>query len=90
MALFSNSNTISEISLTCQRTYKSLSKNNSDKPIGIQHKFEWTVLVGIIACHISDTGEYDMTCISLGSGLKCLPQSKLSKLGELVQDSHAE
>ncbi|CAI2199412.1 5280_t:CDS:2, partial [Funneliformis geosporum] len=67
MSLFSNSNIISEI----------LSKNNSDKPIGIQH----TVLVGIIACHISDTGEYDMTCISRG---------KLSKLGELVQDSHAE
>jgi len=53
MTLFSNTNIISELSLTCQQAYKSLSKKSSDKPIGIQHKFEWTVLAGIIACRIT-------------------------------------
>ncbi|RIA92541.1 adenosine deaminase/editase [Glomus cerebriforme] len=89
MIFFSDPRFVSELSLVCHRTYKSLSKS-SDKPIGIQHKFEWTVLSGIIACHITDTEEYNLTCISLGSGLKCLPQSKLSKSGDLIHDSHAE
>ncbi|PKY51099.1 adenosine deaminase/editase [Rhizophagus irregularis] len=89
MTFYSDPNFISELSLTCHQAYKSLSKK-SDKPIGIQHKFEWTVLSGIIACHITDTGKYSLTCISLGSGLKCLPQSKLSKSGDLIHDSHAE
>ncbi|GBC06088.1 hypothetical protein RclHR1_06610011 [Rhizophagus clarus] len=90
MPFYSDPNFITELSLTCHQAYKSLSKKSSDKPIGIQHKFEWTVLSGIIACHITDTGKYSLTCISLGSGLKCLPQSKLSKSGDLIHDSHAE
>jgi hypothetical protein len=59
MSFYSNPNFITELSLTCHQTYKSLSKKSSDKPIGIQHKFEWTVLSGIIACRI--TGKKNCT-----------------------------
>lgn len=52
MTFYSDPNFIRELSLTCHQAYNSLSKK-SDKPIGIQHKFEWTVLSGIIACHIT-------------------------------------
>jgi tRNA-specific adenosine deaminase 1 len=29
-------------------------------------------------------------CISLGTGIKCLPKSKVSSDGKLLHDSHAE
>ena len=53
MTFYSDPSFATELSLTCHQAYKSLSKKSSDKPIGIQHKSEWTVLSGIIACHIT-------------------------------------
>ncbi|KAG0185278.1 hypothetical protein DFQ28_009618 [Apophysomyces sp. BC1034] len=39
---------------------------------------------------IGNDDDYSIQVISLGTGLKCLPYSKLCKTGELVNDSHAE
>ncbi|KAF9908606.1 tRNA-specific adenosine deaminase 1 [Lobosporangium transversale] len=63
---------------------------------------EWTILAGIVmAIPVNDTeqsadkkGEgdelWDIACISLATGSKCLPQSKLSPRGDVVNDCHAE
>ncbi|KAH8554707.1 hypothetical protein BGW37DRAFT_480764 [Umbelopsis sp. PMI_123] len=37
-----------------------------------------------------DNEHYEISLVSLGTGLKCLPLSKLSQRGDAVQDSHAE
>ncbi|KAF0516449.1 adenosine deaminase/editase [Gigaspora margarita] len=85
----SNSTTFSsQITEICHQKFKTIGKNG--KPLAFQSNLEWTVLAGIVACHMKENGEYYLDCISLGSGLKCLPQSKLSKTGDLIHDSHAE
>ncbi|CAG8542242.1 adenosine deaminase/editase [Gigaspora rosea] len=86
----SNSTTFSsQITEICHQKFKTIGKNG--KPLTFQSNLEWTVLAGIVACHMkAEHGEYYLDCISLGSGLKCLPQSKLSKTGDLIHDSHAE
>ncbi|CAG8444980.1 4655_t:CDS:10 [Scutellospora calospora] len=77
-----------QIADICHKKFKTIGKNG--KPLAFQNNSEWTVLAGIVACHIKESGEYYLDCISLGSGLKCLPQSKLCKTGNLIHDSHAE
>ncbi|CAG8606159.1 5222_t:CDS:2 [Dentiscutata heterogama] len=74
----------SQITEICHQKFKTIGKNG--KPLAFQSNLEWTVLAGIVACHL--TGNYYI--LFLCSGLKCLPQSKLSKTGDLIHDSHAE
>ncbi|OAD81342.1 hypothetical protein PHYBLDRAFT_69842 [Phycomyces blakesleeanus NRRL 1555(-)] len=60
------------------------------KPLVHSNKAEWTVLACILAVYTSSKDDYSIQVISLGTGLKCLPYSKLCKTGELVNDNHAE
>ncbi|KAI8374593.1 adenosine deaminase/editase [Radiomyces spectabilis] len=59
------------------------------KPLLHDSKAEWTVLACILAVYAHEE-EYSIKVVSLGTGLKCLPFSKLSQDGHLVNDSHAE
>ncbi|CDH52102.1 adenosine deaminase editase [Lichtheimia corymbifera JMRC:FSU:9682] len=60
------------------------------KPVSHGVKAEWTVLACILAVYAESKDNYDVRVVSLGTGLKCLPYSKLCNKGELVHDSHAE
>ncbi|KAI7856344.1 adenosine deaminase/editase [Circinella umbellata] len=53
-------------------------------------KSEWTVLACILQVYAKSKDDYSVQVVSLGTGLKCLPYSKLCKQGQLVHDSHAE
>ncbi|CDH52104.1 adenosine deaminase editase [Lichtheimia corymbifera JMRC:FSU:9682] len=44
----------------------------------------------LYSCSVCSKDNYDVRVVSLGTGLKCLPYSKLCNKGELVHDSHAE
>ncbi|KAI8645868.1 adenosine deaminase/editase [Parasitella parasitica] len=68
--------------------YNQLSKQG--KPILHQQKAEWTVLASIVMIHCTSKDDYSIEVISLGTGLKCLPFSKLCKKGDLLNDGHAE
>ncbi|GAA5798956.1 adenosine deaminase/editase [Helicostylum pulchrum] len=66
------------------KQYKSLPKGG--KPLVHEKKAEWTVLASIVM--IDDKQEIQV--ISIGTGLKCLPFSKICKTGDVLNDSHAE
>ncbi|GAN09841.1 adenosine deaminase editase [Mucor ambiguus] len=68
--------------------YNQLSKQG--KPILHEKKAEWTVLASIVMIHCTSRDDYFIKVISLGTGLKCLPFSKLSKTGDVLNDGHAE
>ncbi|EUC66686.1 tRNA-specific adenosine deaminase, partial [Rhizoctonia solani AG-3 Rhs1AP] len=48
---------------------------------------QFTVLAGIV---LYDRPSDQIECVSLGTGSKCLPATKLPKSGEALHDSHAE
>ncbi|KAI9478846.1 MAG: adenosine deaminase/editase [Benjaminiella poitrasii] len=70
------------------RKYKELTKQG--KPLVHEIKAEWTVLASIVMIHYSNKDDYSVQVVSLGTGLKCLPYSKLCKTGDVLNDSHAE
>ncbi|KAI9016527.1 adenosine deaminase/editase [Phycomyces nitens] len=70
------------------KKYNKLDKQG--KPIVHSNKAEWTVLACILDVYAPTKDDYSVQVISLGTGLKCLPYSKLCKTGELVNDNHAE
>ncbi|GJJ72346.1 tRNA-specific adenosine deaminase 1 [Entomortierella parvispora] len=53
---------------------------------------EWTILAAIVLATPLDENEesWDVECISLATGSKCLPQGKQSPKGDLLNDCHAE
>ncbi|KAF8324469.1 uncharacterized protein EI90DRAFT_3292150 [Cantharellus anzutake] len=69
--------------------------------VNVWHKFEGkgslrflekssrTVFAGIVLRDDSETPP-KFHCISIGSGTKCLPQSRLTEEGDALHDSHAE
>ncbi|KAI8912684.1 adenosine deaminase/editase [Gorgonomyces haynaldii] len=65
----------------CFEQYRKLGKKG--KPV-IGNKAEWTVLCAIVK------KDKQLECVSIGTGLKCLPEKLLEKGGRLVNDSHAE
>lgn len=79
-------NVESEIVNASIKKYKELGK--SGKPLQHETKAEWTVLASIVMIHCPN--DYEIQVISLGTGLKCLPFSKLAKTGEQLNDCHAE
>ncbi|KAI8334074.1 adenosine deaminase/editase [Choanephora cucurbitarum] len=78
-------NKIVEISL---KKYKELGKQG--KPLLHDTKAEWTVLASIVMVHFKNKDDFTAQVISIGTGLKCLPFSKLCKTGDVLNDSHAE
>lgn len=58
-----------------------------------QYGSEWTILASFFLSrkpNISLATSGEIKVISLATGTKCLPTSRLSDRGELVHDSHAE
>ncbi|RKP08986.1 hypothetical protein THASP1DRAFT_29215 [Thamnocephalis sphaerospora] len=56
-------------------------------------KVEWTVLAGIVLVRgygVLDVDALDVTCVALGTGLKCLSHSQMPADGSAVIDCHAE
>ncbi|KAK7866915.1 hypothetical protein R5R35_001656 [Gryllus longicercus] len=74
----------------CFQKYNELPKK------GKPNKFEWTYMAGIVKVEgWQRGGGYDvdslrMEVVSLGTGSKCIGQSKLSCNGDILNDSHAE
>ncbi|XP_052231262.1 tRNA-specific adenosine deaminase 1-like isoform X2 [Dreissena polymorpha] len=79
------SNLADTISRACLQKYTELPKKG--KPMKGK---EWTLLAGIAMAKTQGNGDTEVTVVSLGTGSKCLPASKLSKTGDILNDSHAE
>lgn len=69
-------NKIAEMSLNCFKTLPKSGKPKED---------EWTILSSII---LENGGEFNV--VALGTGSKCIGKNKMSKLGDILNDSHAE
>ncbi|ELR07977.1 hypothetical protein VC83_00040 [Pseudogymnoascus destructans] len=73
------------IAATVLKKFNALSKKR--KPIQrADHRREWVPLAGIVA-----QGEDGLTCLALGTGMKCLPSNKIPEAnGTVLHDWHAE
>ncbi|KFY18526.1 hypothetical protein V493_08549 [Pseudogymnoascus sp. VKM F-4281 (FW-2241)] len=73
------------IAETVLKEFNTLPKKR--KPIQrADHRREWVPLAGIVA-----QGEDGLTCLALGTGMKCLPSSKIPEAnGTVLHDWHAE
>ncbi|ORY06694.1 adenosine deaminase/editase, partial [Basidiobolus meristosporus CBS 931.73] len=77
-----------QLAQKCQEAFDALPKQG--KPIVRGNKVEWTVLAGILMAKPKDGPGYELQCLSIGTGLKCLSSSKLPTNGDALHDSHAE
>ncbi|KAF4519373.1 hypothetical protein B566_EDAN008681 [Ephemera danica] len=75
-----NSDLANSVAKLCLEKYSKLTKSFKPNRTG-----EWTLLAGISV----DTGA-NHSLISLGTGSKCIGQSEMSPLGDLLNDGHAE
>ncbi|KFY88218.1 hypothetical protein V500_06500 [Pseudogymnoascus sp. VKM F-4518 (FW-2643)] len=73
------------IAETVLKKFNTLPKKR--KPIQrADHRREWVPLAGIVA-----QGEDGLTCLALGTGMKCLPSNKIPEAnGTVLHDWHAE
>ncbi|KFZ03611.1 hypothetical protein V502_10802 [Pseudogymnoascus sp. VKM F-4520 (FW-2644)] len=73
------------IAETVLKKFNTLPKKR--KPIQrADHRREWIPLAGIVA-----QGEDGLTCLALGTGMKCLPSNKIPEAnGTVLHDWHAE
>jgi Adenosine-deaminase (editase) domain. len=78
-----------QIAELCYSKYTTLAKQ------GKPNEKEWTLLAGIVkvedwkrGCDFSN--EMAMDVVALGTGSKCIGESKLSPAGDIINDSHAE
>ncbi|KAF9425217.1 hypothetical protein BGZ94_007741 [Podila epigama] len=81
----------SEIVKECHAQFNKLPKHG--KPARRSNgQAEWTILSGIVMTtpSKSEPGVWNIECISIGTGSKCLPQGKQSPRGDLLNDCHAE
>lgn len=57
------------------------------KPKPRPNATEWVPLSGIVI----ETADSELVCVALGTGMKCLPQSKIALAkGLVLHDCHAE
>ncbi|KAI9593084.1 hypothetical protein BDF19DRAFT_415731 [Syncephalis fuscata] len=80
-----------QVADTVLNRWKQLPK--SGKPVVRGQKVEWTVLAGIVVCRrdrCQPSPDTNITCVALGTGLKCLAESQLPVDGSVVFDGHAE
>ncbi|KAI8458246.1 hypothetical protein BY996DRAFT_4577431 [Phakopsora pachyrhizi] len=88
---FEKSDLVAKAVLDC---YSSLPAHG--KPIRRDDgRSEYTIIAGIVLYKDSlDQGPYNPNeaykCISLGTGMRCLPREKMSPYGDQLNDSHAE
>jgi tRNA-specific adenosine deaminase 1 len=78
-----------QIAEQCYSKYTTLAKQ------GKPNKKEWTLLAGIVKVEDWQKGcifsnEVPMDVVALGTGSKCIGESKLSPAGDMINDSHAE
>lgn len=86
--------TTDEIAQLCYEHYSRLPKQGKPEP----HR-EWTLLSAVVkiespadqACDIWDKPvQVTKEVVSIGTGTKCIGQSKMRKTGDILNDSHAE
>lgn len=82
----SNISIADEVALLCYNHFDKLPKKG--KPV--QDK-EWTILAAVVQqiASVSQTNG-SFSVVAMGTGSKCVGQNKLSKNGDLLNDSHAE
>ncbi|XP_018411371.1 PREDICTED: tRNA-specific adenosine deaminase 1 [Nanorana parkeri] len=51
---------------------------------------EWTLLAAVVQVETAQGKDCTKKVVALGTGTKCIGQSRLSKTGDILQDSHAE
>ncbi|ESO98221.1 hypothetical protein LOTGIDRAFT_231337 [Lottia gigantea] len=69
-------------------TYKQFNElPKTGKP---QKDKEWTLLSSIVMSVESDVENAQLEVVSMGTGSKCLGRNKLSKNGDVINDSHSE
>ncbi|XP_018116082.1 tRNA-specific adenosine deaminase 1 isoform X2 [Xenopus laevis] len=51
---------------------------------------EWTLMAAIIQVESGEDTKVSKQVVAMGTGTKCIGQSKLRKTGDVIQDSHAE
>ncbi|KAJ1650105.1 tRNA-specific adenosine deaminase 1, partial [Dispira simplex] len=74
-----------QVAQACLTQFQSLPKKG--KPTMQEGKpSAWTVLAGVVL----ETPDGQFHCVALGTGLKCLPESRLTSDGNVLHDAHAE
>ncbi|CAI9583795.1 unnamed protein product, partial [Staurois parvus] len=78
--------TADEIAALCYRHYRTgLPKQGQPDP-----SREWTLLAAVVQVDGAQGAACTKKVVALGTGTKCIGQSRLSKTGDILQDSHAE
>lgn len=78
--------TADEIAALCYDHYRTrLPKQGQPDP-----SREWTLLAAVIQVDAAQGAPCTKKVVALGTGTKCIGQSRLSKTGDILQDSHAE
>ncbi|KAG9015596.1 hypothetical protein FRB90_004773 [Tulasnella sp. 427] len=88
---------VDAIAQRCISTYLDLPKSFHPTPRS-NGTPQWCILAGIVlsrpettlSARAPSTSTDLLKCISLGTGTKCLPESKLPPKGDILHDSHAE
>ncbi|KAM9301788.1 tRNA-specific adenosine deaminase 1 [Gastrophryne carolinensis] len=77
--------TADEIAASCYDHYRKLPKQGQPDT-----SKEWTLLAAVVQVESTEGKDCKKTVVAMGTGTKCIGQSKLSKAGDVLQDSHAE
>ncbi|XP_068116022.1 tRNA-specific adenosine deaminase 1 isoform X1 [Hyperolius riggenbachi] len=78
--------TADEIAALCYDHYRRrLPKQGQPDP-----RREWTLLAAVVQVEGAEGRDSTKKVVAMGTGTKCVGQSKLSKSGDILQDSHAE
>ncbi|GAA5834686.1 hypothetical protein JCM11251_003632 [Rhodosporidiobolus azoricus] len=82
-----------ELAKTALATYTSIQSKGGKPSHRSNGQPEWTVLAAFCIFRRRQCGdgeEWDVRCVSIGTGLKALPHARLPVHGDVLHDSHAE